>query len=390
MNKRIVGFICVGIFLPAFFINSAFAASASPKARNADEATKKLLSVAGRTSLGEITRLIKEGADVNAADSESGMTPLMYAAANNTNPNVFKALIESGALVNAVDKEGSTPLMIAAAKAPNRQILLVLIENGANVNAADMLGWTCLYYAAFHNSNPNVMRVLIENGANINAVSKDGWTPLMIAAMHNVNPEVIQLLIEKGADATARDNKGYRALDFADENKNNALKGSKAYKLLREKTPPTAAEESLRIAIRDGVFQYLSAAEIQNIINKYVKERPLAQIKRELGEPTKQTEELAFWFKENNGAMISMLYNSRTKMAKLVIITEFFKDSNQRDERYNRIIADFEKIHAAPPNDRIEKGATWYLKNGWGFDIVKTSDDLSGETIFKIVYRYSQ
>ena len=51
--------------------------------------------------------LIKAGADVNAR-AEWGVTPLVLAAAKNTNPEVLSVLINAGANVNARDEDGKT------------------------------------------------------------------------------------------------------------------------------------------------------------------------------------------------------------------------------------------------------------------------------------------
>ena len=65
----------------AFPVNSAFAAPPD-SAEGRQKATEELLSVAKSANVEEVTRLIYEGANVNAA-AEDGMTPLMSAVRNN-------------------------------------------------------------------------------------------------------------------------------------------------------------------------------------------------------------------------------------------------------------------------------------------------------------------
>ena len=161
-------------------------------------ATEKLLSVAGRADVQEVTRLIQEGANVNA-EYNYRWTPLMFAARYNSDPEILGALIENGANVNAVNIHGSTPLMAAA----------------------------------IYNSNPDVTRALLEHGASVNAVDNLGHTPLMQAARYNSSPEVLKLLIENGADVGIKDKNGQTALDHAA--KNEKLRGTEAYILLQEK-----------------------------------------------------------------------------------------------------------------------------------------------------------
>ena len=75
---------------------------------------------------------------------------------------------------------------------------------------------------------------LIREGADINAPDGVLTTPLMYATEYNSNPEILQNLLENGADAAITNYDGMRALDYAE--RNEALKGTDAYNLLREKT----------------------------------------------------------------------------------------------------------------------------------------------------------
>ena len=75
---------------------------------------------------------------------------------------------------------------------------------------------------------------MLENGADVNAVDMFGMTPLMQAATYNSNPKILRTLIENGADVAAKNKEGKTALDYAE--RNEKLKGTDAYNLLREKT----------------------------------------------------------------------------------------------------------------------------------------------------------
>jgi ankyrin repeat protein len=79
-----------------------------------------------------IQALLKRGADVNLADSQTGDTLLMSAAKYST-PEVVQVLIEAGANVNAKNKLGQTALTIADNKDNSwrREIVALLIEHGA-------------------------------------------------------------------------------------------------------------------------------------------------------------------------------------------------------------------------------------------------------------------
>jgi len=138
------------------------------------------LILCGKGSLQQINDAIKNGANVNAKGNNE-ITPLMFAVMNNTNPEVFKALINAGADVNAKDIEGMTPIM----------------------------------FAAWYNSNPEVLTILINAGADINVANSSGKTPLMFAVKNNSNPEVMAALLQYGVNSKARDNSGNKALDYA-------------------------------------------------------------------------------------------------------------------------------------------------------------------------------
>ena len=53
-----------------------------------------------------IETLLEAGADIKAR-SESGGTPLMWAAENDSNPAIIETLLEAGANVKAKDKGGT-------------------------------------------------------------------------------------------------------------------------------------------------------------------------------------------------------------------------------------------------------------------------------------------
>ena len=265
MNKKIVN---IPYFIWVMFIFFVFSGNASTYANeapggagNQNEATLRLLSVVknASTSVEEIVELIQEGALVNAADSRK-CTPLMFAAEENSNPDVLKVLIEVGALVNATDRNGFTPLMRAAAYNSNPQIMRDLIERGADVAIRCRNGKTALDYAGGYSENlsdeykflwkstvtalknhteelsSHMASVsvedaawLIQEGADVNAKDSNGKTPLMIAAQYSSNPDILRLLIENKADVGIKDKEGKRAIDYAEGNEQ--LKQLQSYNL---------------------------------------------------------------------------------------------------------------------------------------------------------------
>jgi ankyrin repeat protein len=57
--------------------------------------------------LSAIQLLLEAGADIGARDEE-GITPLMYASWNNTNPEVLITLLNAGADANARNNAGES------------------------------------------------------------------------------------------------------------------------------------------------------------------------------------------------------------------------------------------------------------------------------------------
>jgi len=72
---------------------------------------ERLHFAAGDGDLNEVRSLVRDGRDVNAKDSDLGLTPLHYAAAGG-HVDVVRFLLSAGADVNAIDDAtaGDTPL----------------------------------------------------------------------------------------------------------------------------------------------------------------------------------------------------------------------------------------------------------------------------------------
>ena len=86
-----------------------------------------------------LRQAVRGGADLNAR-SQTGLTPLHVAAANNTNPEIIRTLVELGADLNARAQRGETPLHVAAGFNQTSEVVLVLLELGADHRARDSAG----------------------------------------------------------------------------------------------------------------------------------------------------------------------------------------------------------------------------------------------------------
>jgi ankyrin repeat protein len=93
------------------------------------------------------SRLINEGADVNAADDQ-GLTPLHFAVQRDS-VEVVRLLLDAGAEVNATDANGETPLYkaVRASITPAKvDIIKILREQGADPTIQTAKGSSALRY----------------------------------------------------------------------------------------------------------------------------------------------------------------------------------------------------------------------------------------------------
>ena len=80
-----------------------------------------------------IEKLVARGADINAKNTHSETTPLMYASATNL-PKIVSKMIDLKANVLAKDKDGENALIYAVLSECNLDILRILVNNGAKTD----------------------------------------------------------------------------------------------------------------------------------------------------------------------------------------------------------------------------------------------------------------
>jgi ankyrin repeat protein len=155
-----------------------------------------------------IKKMIAKGAKVDARMTKNGMkdgqrnrlirtgaTPF-FLAAKNTDTEVMKLLLASGADARIPNGELTTPLMVAAGlhiwnpgedggSLPGQEdevleAVKLCVDNGNDVKAANHQGWTALHGAAFRGVN-SIAEYLVEKGAPLDARTVQGWTAWSIA-----------------------------------------------------------------------------------------------------------------------------------------------------------------------------------------------------------------
>lgn len=236
-----------------------------PRSANVDGGNygvQPLHLAAGDGNLGEVRRLLRDGADPNLREAVFGRTALHWAAISGSGTTVHE-LIAAGARVDELDRSGVTPLQ-AAIRAHGRVTLalVTLLATGADVNAEQLLGdwrftalldavlsphldaWKAITLLRRFGANANLIvranhhqsllhvavtvqakdrrnmasRALLQpiegaNSADARVRDSAGQTPLHWAARDDA--ALSTTLMEFGADANARDSQGQTPLHMA-------------------------------------------------------------------------------------------------------------------------------------------------------------------------------
>ncbi|MBC6401207.1 MAG: ankyrin repeat domain-containing protein, partial [Ekhidna sp.] len=161
-----------------------------------------------------ILMLIKEGADVNAKDSE-GNTALMGAAFKGQKDVVDALLKVEGIEVNAKNSKGKTALINAAFKGQKDVVDALLAADGIDVNIKDSEDNTALMLAAFYGNKAMVNALLKVEGIEVNAKDSEDNTALILAVFTDQTAIVNALLKVEGIEVNAKDSEGYTALILA-------------------------------------------------------------------------------------------------------------------------------------------------------------------------------
>lgn len=198
--------------------------------------------------------LIDAGSDVDQIVKGLGITPVMEAI-KNPNPEVLKVLINAGATVTAYDlvgdspnaykdtdtplytMTGGSPLIYAAMQTPlpDVEIFKTLIEAGANVNARNANASSCMILLASKNTPYEILKLFVDAGVPVDERDVTGKSILMLACLYNNDPRVISMLLDEGADAAVTDWANFSAADYAAANP--ALKDNPVFKRLLAKAP---------------------------------------------------------------------------------------------------------------------------------------------------------
>ncbi|MFF2449128.1 ankyrin repeat domain-containing protein [Neobacillus sp. NPDC058068] len=179
---------------------------------------KQLLQAAKRGEADTLSKLIKNGADINAQDSR-GRTAIMNATYSN-DVETAKILIKKGANVNIQDDIKNSPFLYAGAEG-YLDILELTIKAGADPTITNRYGGTALIPASEHGYVDVINVLLTQTDIDVNHINNLGWTALLEAIILNngdkKQQQTVQLLIEHGANVNIPDNDNVTPLQHARE-----------------------------------------------------------------------------------------------------------------------------------------------------------------------------
>lgn len=153
----------------------------------------------------KIKQLLSEGVDINAAEPESGDTPLL-AAIDKSQWAAAEFLLRQRPNLNLEDKNGNTPLYLAVSRGDEALALVnQLLDAGAQVDLGplkgDNVGVTPLHIACATGAN-ECLETLLRRGASVTKQIPSGATPLHTAAIGG-DKKTIDLLCKAGGNVTA-------------------------------------------------------------------------------------------------------------------------------------------------------------------------------------------
>ena len=203
----------------------------SPSAFAAQECVK-LNAAVEKGSADEVAALLDDGVDADCRNSGYDETPLMQAATDGS-LEVVKVLVRHGAnLAPTGTYRGRFPLTLAAgnksARNSNLDMVKFLVESGADVNANCTEKGSSAYLAveqigprnltplgaATITGNLPVAEYLLLHKAKVNGRDGSSYTALMWACVEG-NPEIVKILLRHGADPKLTTDRGQNARSFA-------------------------------------------------------------------------------------------------------------------------------------------------------------------------------
>ena len=205
------------VFAPVLLLAlTAPCAAQTPPSAAELQAYRGLHAAAAKGDVGEIEKLVKAGAAIDARDGRA-RTPL-HVAAFMRKTDAARALMRLGADANALEAQ-TYDIVTIAAVADDMPMLKVALEGGCKAGNITSPYYGTALIAAAHLGHDEVVRTLIAAKAPLDHVNNLGWTALMEAVVLGDGGadyrRVVRLLVEAGADTSIADRDGVTPLAHA-------------------------------------------------------------------------------------------------------------------------------------------------------------------------------
>ena len=176
-----------------------------------------LVSAAARGDIGDVRRLLADGAPVDARDRDRRTA--VTAAALGDHVAVARMLIDAGADVDLQDAERNNPLLVCGVTG-NVAMLREVLRAHPDVRITNRFGGTALIPAS-ERGHVEMVRALLRTDIDVDHVNRLGWTALLEAVILGdggpAHRQIVQLLVDAGADLGIADRDGVTALEHARE-----------------------------------------------------------------------------------------------------------------------------------------------------------------------------
>uniref|UniRef100_A0AAZ3P9H3 SH3 and multiple ankyrin repeat domains 2a n=1 Tax=Oncorhynchus tshawytscha TaxID=74940 RepID=A0AAZ3P9H3_ONCTS len=171
---------------------------------------RKFMDLIQHHQVEKISRLLERGLDPNYQDTETGETPLTFAAHLDNVVEIIKILKNGGAHLDFRAKDGMTALH-KAARSKNQVTLTTLLELGLSPDYKDSRGLTALYHTAMVGGDPLCCELLLHEHATVCCQDENGWHEVH-QACRNGFVQHLEHLLFYGADMSAQNASGNTAL----------------------------------------------------------------------------------------------------------------------------------------------------------------------------------
>jgi ankyrin repeat protein len=188
----------------------------------------RVADAAQRDDVAAVRSLLREGADVNAAQAD-GMTALHWAA-RNADPGLVGVLAYAGANLEATTRLGGYTALHLAARQGHEGVVRALLEAGSQVDARTGTGATALHLAAAAGSSAAIGE-LLDHGADVDAREASAEQTPLIFAVANNRLDALKTLLARGADVSLETT----VVDYAARAKADIPLQEKREKLLQAK-----------------------------------------------------------------------------------------------------------------------------------------------------------